>query len=418
MQKDYSRFQEILEKYNQEHIMKHLKENNKEELINQILNIDFEEISELYEETKKEAKIDIENIEPVNATNSDKLIEEQICWYKKIGSDTIKDGKFAVSIMAGGQGTRLGHEGPKGSFKLDVGEKGKYLFELIVDKLKKAKEDYGVYIYCYIMTSRENNLDTIEFFEKNEYFGYPKTHIKFFMQGEMPLIDENGKLLIGENNLIKLASNGNGGIFNSMLKAGVLKDLEEKNIDWVFIGSVDNALVPLVDDLLLGLAIESGNQIATKTIIKNDPHEKVGVFCKSSGKVKVIEYTEIPEKMVEALDENGEMLFGESHIMCNLFSLDALKKASTKELKYHIAHKKSAYLDENGQLIKPSNPNCYKFEKFIFDAFTLFDNITILRGKREEVFAPIKNAEGIDSPQTAKKLYEEYWQIKSKCDIV
>lgn len=304
----------------------------------------------------------------------------------------------------------FGHDGPKGSFKLNVGENGKYLFEIIVDKLKKAKEDYGVYINCYIMTSRENHLETVKFFEDNNYFGYPKTYIKFFMQGEMPLIDEEGKLLIGEDNLIKLASNGNGGIFNSMLKAGILKELEENNINWVFIGSVDNALVPLVDELLLGLAIESGNQIATKTIIKNAPHEKVGVFCKKNGKVKVIEYTEIPEEMIEALDENGEMLFGESHIMCNLFSIEALKKASTKELKYHIAHKKTPYLDEEGKTIKPSVPNCYKFEKFIFDAFTLFENITILRGKREADFAPIKNEKGIDSPETAKKLYEEYWQ--------
>lgn len=268
------------------------------------------------------------------------------------------------------------------------------------------------------MTSKENNNDTIKFFEENDYFGYPKTHIKFFRQGEMPLIDENGKVLVGENNLIKLASNGNGGIFNSMLKEGILKELEDKKIKWVFIGSVDNALVPLVDELLLGLAINSGNQIATKTIIKNNPHERVGVFCKKAGKIKVIEYTEIPEEMVEALDEKGEMIFGESHIMCNLFSMEALKKASTKELKYHIAHKKSSYLNENGQLIKPSKPNCYKFEKFIFDAFTLFNNITILRGKREENFAPIKNAEGIDSPATAKELYEKYWQMKSKCDIV
>jgi len=268
------------------------------------------------------------------------------------------------------------------------------------------------------MTSRENNEDTIKFFEENNYFGYPKTHIKFFKQGEMPLIDENGKLVIGEDKLIKLASNGNGGIFNSMLNAGVLNEMEQNKIKWVFIGSVDNALIPLVDELLLGLAIESGNQIASKTIIKNNPHEKVGVFCKKSGRINVIEYTEIPEKMVEALDENGEMLFGESHIMCNLFSLEALKKASTKDLKYHIAHKKSSYIDDDGKLINPTEPNCYKFEKFIFDAFTLFDNITILRGKREQDFAPIKNAIGTDSPETAKKLYEEYWQIKSKYDIV
>lgn len=306
----------------------------------------------------------------------------------------------------------FGHNGPKGSFKINVGKNEKYLFEIIIDKLKKAKEDFGVYIYCYIMTSKENNEETVEFFERNNYFDYPKTHIKFFKQGEMPLIDENGKLLIGADGNIKLASNGNGGIFNSMLKAGILQEIKTQKIEWVFIGSVDNVLVPLVDELLLGLAIKSGNQIATKTIIKNDPHEKVGVFCKKSGKIKVIEYTEIPEEMIEAVDENGEMIFGESHIMCNLFNIKALEKASTKELKYHVAHKKASYINDNGELVNPDKPNCYKFEKFIFDAFTLFDNITVLRGKRECDFAPIKNATGVDSPETAKKLYEEYWQLK------
>jgi len=310
--------------------------------------------------------------------------------------------------MAGGQGTRLGHNGPKGTFKLELNGETKSLFEIIVDKLKDAYEKYNVYLNCYIMTSPENNKETVAFFEKNNYFNYPKEYIKFFMQEDLPLLNKKGKLILGEDGLIKLASEGNGGIFYSMAKKGIIDDMKSKNIKWIFIGSVDNLLVKYVDTLLLGLAIKQNVNIATRTVIKNSPNERVGVLCKKNGKVKVIEYTEVPKEMRVATDEAGEFLYGESHIMCNLFSLEAIEKASTKELKYHVAVKKIKYIDENGKLVNPTEPNCYKFEKFVFDSFGLFDEIAILRGKREEDFAPIKNAEGQDSPETAQKLYENY----------
>lgn len=240
------------------------------------------------------------------------------------------------------------------------------------------------------------------------YFGYPEEYITCFKQEELPLLDEKGKLLIGENGKIKLASNGNGGIFNSMKKNKIIDDMKNKGIQWIFIGAVDNLLVKFVDTLLIGAAIEEKTEIATRTVKKEYPHEKVGIICKKNNKIQVVEYTELPEQMIEATDENGEILFGESHIMCNLFSMKALEIASTNKLKYHVAHKKVNYLNKKKELVVPKKENCYKFEKFIFDSFSLFDNITILRGKREEDFAPIKNAEGVDSPETAVKLYEEY----------
>lgn len=298
--------------------------------------------------------------------------------------------------------------GPKGTFKMELNSEIKSLFEVIVDKLKEASQKYNIYLNCYIMTSEANHYETEKFFKENNYFGYPEENIKFFKQKDLPLLNKQGKIVLGEDGLIKLASDGNGGIFYSMAKNGIIDDMKKKNIEWVFIGSVDNLLVKYVDTLLLGFAIQKKVKIATRTIIKNSPYEKVGVLCKKNGKVKVIEYTEIPKKMRFAVDENGEMIYGESHIMCNLFNIEAIEKASTKELKYHVAEKKINYIDSDGNLIKPTEPNCYKFEKFIFDSFGLFDEIAILRGVREEDFAPIKNAEGQDSPQTAKKLYEEY----------
>lgn len=386
----------------------HIKVKN-EELADQILHIDFERLKTLDEEiTHPCCTCNIEDISPVKAINPEKKDTEEIEEYIKIGEDVVKSGHFAIGIMAGGQGTRLGHNGPKGTFKLELNGETKSLFEIIVDKLRNAYEKYNVYLNCYIMTSPENNKETVAFFEKNNYFNYPKEYIKFFTQEDLPLLNKKGKLILGEDGLIKLASEGNGGIFYSMAKKGIIDDMKSKNIKWIFIGSVDNLLVKYVDTLLLGLAIKQNVNIATRTVIKNSPNERVGVLCKKNGKVKVIEYTEVPKEMMVATDEAGEFLYGESHIMCNLFSLEAIEKASTKELKYHVAVKKIKYIDENGKLVNPTEPNCYKFEKFVFDSFGLFDEIAILRGKREEDFAPIKNAEGQDSPETAKKLYENY----------
>lgn len=399
---------EILIKYNQNHI----KVEN-EEIANQILNIDFEQLQELYEQaTNKASETNIDTIQPVKALNPDKISKEEVEEYIKLGENEVKSGKFAIAVMAGGQGTRLAHKGPKGTYEMELNGERKSLFQVIVEKLKDAEKKYLVKLQCYIMTSPENYNDTVKFFEDNNYFEYSKEYIKFFKQGEQPLLDKQGKIIMGEDGAIKLASDGNGGIFCSMAKNGIIDDMKQKQIEWVFIGSVDNLLVKYVDTLLLGLAIKQNVKIATRTIVKNSPYEKVGVLCKKNGKVKVIEYTEIPKKMRLAVDENKEMIYGESHIMCNLFNIDAIEKASTKEMKYHVAEKKATYINENGEKVIPEEPNCYKFEKFIFDSFCLFDEVAILRGKREEDFAPIKNAEGQDSPQTAKKMYEEYLSKK------
>lgn len=280
--------------------------------------------------------------------------------------------------------------------------------------MKNANEKYNTSIPCYIMTSRENDEETKDFFENNNFFEYPRNCIMFFKQNELPLLSEDGKLLLGKDKLIKLAANGNGGIFESMAKNGIIDDMEKRGIKWVFVGSVDNILIPLVDPMLIGLAKSNKTEIATKTISKINPYEKVGVFCKKNGKIGVIEYTEMPQDIIKLTDDNGNLVFSESHIMCNLFSTSAIKLATAGKMEYHVAHKKSEYLDENGNIVVPEEPNCYKFEKFIFDAFEMFDRISILSGKREEIFAPIKNKDGADSPESAKVLYENYMKGEYK----
>lgn len=407
----------MLKMYNQEHIinlLNKLDEQKKWELIDQISKIDFHQIMELYDNTKKEVEIKENKIEAIKYLDKEKLTDEQKAKFEKLGEDAIKRGEYAVVTMAGGQGTRLGHNGPKGTFRLDVYGKGKYLFEILSENLKEANNKYGVTIPWYIMTSKDNNDETLNFLEKNNYFGYPKSEVILFKQGELPLIDENGRLLINKDMKIKEASDGNGGVFSSLRTTGMLSDMKERNIKWVFIGGVDNVILKMADVILLGMAIKKGVQIASKSVVKANPHEKVGVFCKMNGHPKVIEYSELPEKMAEEVDDDGELKYGESHIMCNLFSIDAIEKVSKEVLMYHSAFKKNSYIDENGREIIPEEPNSYKFESFIFDSFEFFDDIAILRGKREDDFAPVKNKEGVDSPKTAKELYEKYWKRQKR----
>lgn len=404
---------QILKTYNQEHIIKlleKLEENQREELIEQINRIDFHQIMELYQNTKKEIEIKENKIESIEYLDKEKLNKNEIDIFDELGEKTIVSGKYAVVTMAGGQGTRLGHTGPKGTFKLDVYGKGKYLFEILAENLKEANKKYNTIIPWYIMTSKENNDETQQFLEKNNYFGYDKNNVMLFKQGELPLIDTEGKMLIGKDLKIKEASDGNGGVFSSLRLTGMLADMKERGIEWVFIGGVDNAILKMADVTLLGMAIDKNVQIASKSVVKANPHERVGVFCKMNGHPKVIEYTELPENMAEEVDSNGELKYGESHIMCNLFTIDAIEKISKEPLIYHSAFKKNSYIGEDGKEIIPSEPNSYKFEAFIFDSFELFDDIAILRGKREDDFAPVKNKEGVDSPKTAKELYEKFWE--------
>ena len=399
---------EILKKFNQEHIidwMNKLNDEEKSKLVNQVVNLNIEQVIDLYNNLSKTFEIGDKKIEKISAIDIEKLPKEDFDSYKNSGIDIIKSGKYAVVTMAGGQGTRLGHKGPKGTFKVRVKTGDKYLFQIIVESLQKANERYEVVIPWYLMTSEENNDQTLAFLEEHNYFGYPKDKVKLFKQGKAPLITREGKLLIGKDKLIKEASDGNGSIYKSLKVDGMLDDMKANGVQWVFVGGVDNILLKIVDPLLVGVTVAQENQIASKSVIKTNPRERAGVFCKIDGKPGIIEYSELPEEMVEEVDENGDLVFGDVNILSHLYSIEALEKMADKVMPYHIAEKKSDYLDENGNLVEPEDKNVYKFESFIFDAFANFDDISILRVKREEEFAPIKNKEGNDSPETAVKLY-------------
>ena len=405
---------DILKGNNQIDLIKFLEkvddEKNKN-ILSQVKKVNFKQMNELYNLANSKPAILEKKIEPIDYINKQSLSEEEKNKYIEIGEKIIKENKYAAVTMAGGQGTRLGHNGPKGTFMLDINGETKSIFQIIAESLIRSNNKYGISVPWYIMTSKENNNETEEFFRNNNYFGYNKNDVKFFIQGSLPLIDKKGNLLINENYEIEFASNGNGSIYESMKEKGILDDMIKRDIKWFFIGTVDNILPNMVDPLFLGLTISNGCQIGAKSAQKINPEERVGVFCKANDKPSIIEYSELPEDMASLRDCNGDLVFCNANIVCNLFSIEALKMISEMKLDYHVAIKKAKYIDINGKLIEPEEPNIYKFETFMFDAYKYFDNITILREKREDVFAPIKNKEGNDSPETAIKLYKDFWKI-------
>ncbi len=400
-----------LEKYGQEHVLMFydkMDEDEKNKLLNKIENIDFDLMNDLYQKANQPMDLKKEVIEPVEYVEKAKLTVAERNVYEQKGIEAIKKGKYAVVTMAGGQGTRLGHKGPKGTFDLGL-DSQKSIFELLCEGIKKAMFKYETIIPWYLMTSEENNDQTVEFFEKHNYFGYPKEAIHFFKQGQLPMLDLNGKILLNENGAIKEAANGHGGTLQSMERSNVISQMRENGIEWVFISGVDNILANLVDPLLIGMSISNKVYSAVKSVEKIDPKEKVGVICKKNGKVGVIEYTEISDEMANMRDDYGSLVYGDANAIMQLFNIKALEKVMDLKLPYHTAVKKANYIDNMGKLIVSDEPNAYKFEMFIFDAFEMLDDVLTLRVKREEEFAPIKNAEGVDSPETARKLYIDFF---------
>lgn len=381
-----------LKENNQEQLIEEIKKMNKEDqekIIKQIEQINFDEVNNLYNLTKQNHTKNAGKIEPINYIDKEKITKEGEEKAKEIGEKIIKNNQYAVVTMAGGQGTRLGWKGPKGTYKLDIGENGKYIFQILTETLKKSKEKYGILPYWYIMTSEQNYDETVLFMQEHDFFGYEKEKVKFFKQGELPMLTKDGKILI-EDGKIKTGSNGNGGVYFAMKKQNIINDMKSKGIKWVYICGVDNIMVNPIDPVFVGLTVKNKMQVASKSVAKAYPEEKVGVFCKRDNKPSTVEYIELSEKMRNERAENSELVYGEANIISHLLNIDAIEKIANYSLKYHIAQK-------NG---------LYKFETFIFDAFEFFDDMLVMRVKREDEFAPIKNKEGVDSPETAKKIYE------------
>lgn len=404
---NFLKAKEILKKYNQEHLLSfydELDDEQKEFLVNQILRINFKQIFDLYEASKTDEVIPCNLIEPLPYFDKARLNHDEKNLYMALGETCIKENSFAVVTMAGGQGTRLGYKGPKGTFELDIVPK-KSLFEILCDNLKKANAKYNVTIPWYIMTSIYNDEATKKFFEDKNFFGYPKDSIKFFTQSQLPLIDITENLILEETYKIKEASNGNGDVFEALKKHGMLQDMKNRNIKWVFFSGVDNVILDIVDPILIGLTVKNNAHISSKTLFKEDANSPDWIFAKRNGKPAIINSSHLSNDMKIAKNQNGYDLYREINMLAHLFSIDSLELITNKSLPYHRAFKKNTFVNDEGMKQIPEKPNTFKFETFIFDAFSYFDDMVLLRVNKKDEFAPIKDFNGPHNPEVAKDLY-------------
>lgn len=407
----FNKVKKILATYHQEHLLyfyEELSDVEKEHLLSQICNIDFEQILNLYKNSKINSTIDKNDITPLEYIEKERISDDEKNRLISIGENVIINNSFAVVTMAGGQGTRLGYKGPKGTYELDFKPKKKSLFELIAEDLRRNNEKYNTIIPWYIMTSEENNLQTISFFEENNFFGYSKEKIKFFTQGKLPLISINGNLILQEPYLIKEAANGNGNVFFAMNEHGIIRDMKEKNVEWIYFGGIDNILQKNFDPLFVGLCISKQYKIGSKSIFKEKPLEKTAVYCRKYGKPAILDYEDIDISLSTQKYDDGLYKYRDANILSHIMNISAIEKICRADLPYHRAFKKNAFVNDEGVKQVPDKPNSFKFENFIFDAFSYFDDMLLLRVNSKEEFAPIKDFTGIYNPDTALEKYNNY----------
>lgn len=396
---NYNAALEKLKSIGQEHLLKFYEELNdkeKELLLNKISNTDFS-VLDMNGSTKAS-----ETISPIKTLSLDEIaleLEED----KKIGLEALKDGKLACILLAGGMGSRLGFDKPKGIYNIGV-NKNLSIFECQMNTLKEVVKECGAYIHLFIMTSPLNDKDTRDFFLENNYFGYDKNYIKFFIQDEFPVTDLSGKVLFENKYTPATAANGNGGWFLSMMNAGLLDYVVEKGIEYFNVYAVDNVLQKMADPVFLGATIKRNAEVGAKVVRKADPNEKVGVICMANGHPSITEYIELTDELRYSKDENGDYLYNFGVILNYLFKLDSLLRTKEESFPVYKAKKKYAYMNLEGEFINPCEPNAYKSETFVLDMIRMMNSCLSFEVSREREFAPVKNLNGVDSVDTAREL--------------
>lgn len=382
-----------------------LTQQQKSHLLTEISSLDLQLINRLCRTVLKDPGNSQQNqaIQPAAAVDINSFSKVEKNRILKSGYHTLKNGQVAVFLVAGGQGTRLGFKGPKGTAGIGL-PSGKSLFELQAQRLKALSNKIGRDIHWYIMTSPSNHQETVTFFQEHHFFGLPPSSLMFFSQESLPAVDSQGKIILAEPWKLSLSPNGNGGCFSALVKSGALEDMEKRGVKYVFFYGVDNALIKIADPFFVGWAAEEEAQVACKAVAKASPEEKVGVLVQKEGRPAVIEYSEIPPGLLHQKTDAGNLVFNTGNIGIHLFHLDFLKQHGAGSLPYHRAHKKIKTVDSSGQPVSPSKPNGYKFEQFMFDIFPQARTMSVLMVNRNQEFAPVKNAEGADSPQSAKDL--------------
>ena len=330
-------------------------------------------------------------------------IEKRKAEFEAVGIAAIKAGKVAACLLAGGMGTRLGVDGPKGAYNIGI-TKPLYIFEQQMRNLQEVNEKCGVTVPLYIMTSDKNHEQTTSFWKEHGYFGYDEKDVKFFKQDMAPAVDFDGKIMLETKDTPALSPNGNGGWFGSLQRAGLCEDLHARGVEWLNIYAVDNVLQRIADPVFVGATILSGVNCGAKALFKTNPSEKVGVLCMDGDKPDIIEYYELTDEMANMRDENGDLVYSYGVIMNYLFRLSTLEEIADKKIPVHIVEKKIECLCEDGVTRKPEKENGRKFEALAVDLIKLMGSVLPYEVIREREFAPIKNKTGVDSVESAREL--------------
>ena len=397
----YDELKTMLEAHGQMHVLRwwdELDAAGREKLAGQIESIDWETVSLSHiGENGGRGKI-----EPIEGLSLEE-IEARRAEYSAVGREAIVKGKVAAVLLAGGQGTRLGLDGPKGACDIGI-TKPLYIFEQLIRNMQDVTNACGAYVPLLIMTSDLNDGTTRAFFEEHNYFGYPAEEVFFFRQEMAPAVDEQGKLLMSAKDSLALSPNGNGGWYTSLERAGLVKKMAARGVEWFNVFAVDNVLQRIADPVFVGATIASGKASGAKFVRKGYPEERVGVLCLEDGLPTVIEYYELSDEMANLRDGAGSLVYAFGVTLNYLFRLDVLQEIVSQRLPVHAAHKKVPCLDESGALVTPERENGYKFETLILDMVREAGSCLPFEVVREHEFAPIKNKVGKDSVESAREL--------------
>lgn len=318
------------------------------------------------------------------------------------GERLLRAGKVAAFTVAGGQGTRLGIDGPKGAVVVTP-DGSRTLFQLFAEMVLSARRKYSAAIPWYIMTSPANHEETLTFLAEHRWFGLPESDVKLFPQGMLPAFDFSGRLIMEEKGRLALAPDGHGGSLKALAKSGALSDMRRRGVSIISYFQVDNPLVRPFDRLFIGLHALTGSEMSTKVLPKADDLERVGNLCMQGGKVMVIEYSDFPAEAARAKNSDGTRKFNAGNAAIHLFDVAFVERITAHALPFRRAEKAIPTIDERGLSTKPDRPNGVKLETFVFDVLPLAKNPLLLEIDRAEEFSPVKNATGVDSLESSRR---------------
>lgn len=398
---ELSLIKEKLEKYGQQHLLKfydELSDDSKASLLSQIEKTDFDILDAINHKNDNKRGV----ISPIDSMEIDE-INSKSEHFKSVGLEAIKRGEVAAVLLAGGMGTRLGSDDPKGMYDIGI-TKHVYIFQRLIENLMDVVNEAECYIPFFVMTSEKNHESTVSFMKEHDYFGYNKDYIFFFKQEMAPASDFEGHIYLEAKDRLSTSPNGNAGWYLSMVRNGLDKKARQMGVKWINIFAVDNVLQRIADPVFTGAVIDGGFVSGAKVVRKAAKDEKVGAMCLEDGKPSIVEYYDMTEELMDATNEKGDPAYNFGVILNYLFSIDELDEIVRKKLELHVVEKKIAHIDDEGNLIKPETPNGYKFEQLVLDMIHEMKNCLPFEVIREKEFAPIKNKEGVDSVESAREL--------------